>query len=459
LLKVPPIKVVGAHEVAIRFPARMPYGRGLRVKVEADGVELKSGESAAYDVLLPDFVVDAEVDGATLVIADSGEGLAATFNGAKGVVGDCGAECARLKLAGEGMKVARADGVKSSGEVVVQVAATGGAVRLFGKAEGQGEGVGHADPVLVVHTKAMLKEPVGYTVAEWAGFGLPKMTPLLDYSMRDTSIRMGGDGNYYMVGTTGAPDWWTVTADLKMWRSVDLQTWTPVVTEPRVQTTVWNIDRQGTWQKKMTLRDGQDFRPLWAPEIHYLKGTYWIPYSIPRLGTGILKSTTGKPEGPYESAIKPDGPLTDGIDASLFQDDDGTVYFLWGGNNIAKMKDDLSGLAEAPRKIGPANEPFVGFEGISLIKANGKYYLSGADFVFSEYHCFTASADSIYGPYSDRYVSVPHGGHNNFFKDRDGRWWSTFFGNDLQAPFKELPGIVPMRFDEKGRLRPDIAGR
>jgi beta-xylosidase len=173
----------------------------------------------------------------------------------------------------------------------------------------------------------------------------------------------------------------------------------------------------------------------------------------------LLKSASGKAEGPWVSAIVPDAPLTEGIDASLFQDDDGAVYFLWGGNNIAKMKDDMSGLAEAPRKIGPANEPFVGFEGISLIKANGRYYLSGADFVFGEYHCFTASSDTIYGPYTDRYVSVPHGGHNNFFADKNGRWWSTFFGNDLQAPFKELPGVVPMRFDERGRLRVDMGAR
>jgi hypothetical protein len=441
----------------------MPYGRQLKVKVEADGVNVASGDSAFYDVLLPDFAVDAGVDGATLVIAGSAEGtaqMAVTFNGVKGAMGACGSDCSWLRIANAAeAKTAHADGVKSTGELMVEITAQGGALRLYGKALGQGEGVGRPDPVLVVHTQRALKERVGYTVAEWAGFGLPKITPLLDYSMRDTSIRMGGDGNYYMVGTTGAPDWWTVTSDLKMWRSTDLKVWTPVVTEPRVQTTVWNIDRQGTWQKKMTLRDGQEFRPLWAPEIHYLKGTYWIPYSIPRLGTGILKSMSGKPEGPYESAIKPDAPLTDGIDASLFQDDDGTVYFLWGGNNIAKMKDDMSGLAEAPRKIGPEHQPFVGFEGISLIKVNGRYYLSGADFVFSEYHCFTARADSIYGPYSARYVSVPHGGHNNFFKDRDGKWWSTFFGNDLQAPFKEQPGVVPMRFDERGRLRPDMSGR
>ena len=80
LLKVAPIRVIGSHEVAITFPARMPYGRQSKVKVEADGVEVSSGESAAYDVLLPDFVTDSEVDGATLVIASEGEDGAAKIS-------------------------------------------------------------------------------------------------------------------------------------------------------------------------------------------------------------------------------------------------------------------------------------------------------------------------------------------------------------------------------------------
>ena len=66
------------------------------------------------------------------------------------------------------------------------------------------------------------------------------------------------------------------------------------------------------------------------------------------LGTGLLRSTTGRPEGPYVSANRPDGPLTTGIDGSLFVDDDGAVYWLSGSGSLARLKDDLSGLAEKP---------------------------------------------------------------------------------------------------------------
>ena len=45
---------------------------------------------------------------------------------------------------------------------------------------------------------------------------------------------------------------------------------------------------------------------------------------------------------------------------------------------------------------------------------------------------------------------------NSFFKDKDGQWWSTFFGNDKNAPFTEKPGILRVEFDKAGRIRPLI---
>jgi beta-xylosidase len=291
---------------------------------------------------------------------------------------------------------------------------------------------------------------------EQSGIPMPKVTPLFDQFLRDTSICLAPDGDYYMTGTTGGPEVMVVTSDLSVWRSPDLQHWFPVRELPRASTVVWNIDRDGTWQKPITLRDGEPFRPLWAPEIHYINGTFWIPFSVPRKGITILKSTTGKAEGPYEIAIHPDKPLSNGIDASLFQDDDGTVYALYGGGWIAKMRPDMSNLAEPFRHLVSATSGReVGFEGVSMFKFKGRYYLSAADFVLGDYHTYTSSSSSIYGPYTERYLSVPHAGHNNFFLDNQGKIWTTFFGNDLHAPIHAQPAAFPMYQDSKGRWRPD----
>jgi len=273
--------------------------------------------------------------------------------------------------------------------------------------------------------------------------GVPRLKPLLDFPLRDTCVCLGPDQTYYLTGTTGAPAWWNTNEGIRLWQSKDLKTWQPLGL-------VWSFAHNLTWQKML---DGR--QAVWAPELHYFKNTFWIAYCInyPQGGTGILKSTTGKAEGPYVD-IKPDGPLTSEIDASLFCDDDGKVYFVFQNGKIARLKDDMSGLAEAPRMLKPANAGQVGFEGAFIFKANHRYFLSCADFIDGRYHCFVASAAALDGPYGERYLAVPHGGHNLFFQDTKQQWWSTFFGNDADAPFKERAGILPIEFGYDGEPRP-----
>jgi beta-xylosidase len=274
----------------------------------------------------------------------------------------------------------------------------------------------------------------------------PPLKPLFDYPLRDTCVCLGPDGSYYLTGTTGAPTWWKTNEGIRVWKSKDLKTWQPLGL-------VWSFEKNATWQK------GQgDLRAIWAPEIHYFKGTFWLAYCVNYRGTGILRSKTGKAEGLYED-IKPDGPLTDEIDASLFADDDGKVYFVWQNGKIARLKDDMTGLAEEPRLLRPANAKEVGFEGAFLTKINGRYHLICAESnlhgKYKTYDCMGASADSIYGPYGDRYLAIPHGGHNMLFQDAQGQWWSTFFGDDPQAPFRERPAMLRIQVNAAGKIQPE----
>ncbi len=297
---------------------------------------------------------------------------------------------------------------------------------------------------------------------------IPPVAPLFDVGLRDTAITRGPDDMYYLTGTIG-PDFMRANDGIRIWRSKDLQVWEDLGL-------VWTFERDGTWQKQWTEKNGVRRRAVWAPEVHHVKGTFYIAYSVTGLGTGLLRSTTGWAEGPYVSATSPDGPLTHGIDASLFVDDDGSVYFVFGSGSIARMKDDLSGLAEAPERLRcvpadgdiehhhparpcrPGEFDHIGYEGAFLFKANGRYYLSGAERYYERYHCMTAESASLRGPYSARYVSVPYAGHNTFFQAHDGAWWSTMFGNDPQAPIQKRPGILRVEFDAGGHLRPLVTG-
>ena len=279
------------------------------------------------------------------------------------------------------------------------------------------------------------------------------LKPILDYPMRDVSICLGPDSTYYMTGTTGDPDMWGVTADIKIFKSTDLKKWLPVVTKPRKRATVWNVDREGTWEKSIPMRDGAPFRPLWAPEIHYFNHHFFLTYCLPNHGSGILKSTTGKAEGPYIKALKIDAPINQDIDPALFRDDDGKVYLVSGEGNITPLKNDLSATAGPAVLAVPTNAKHVGFEGCFLFKRDGKYYMSGAEFIDGNYQCFVASANYIYGPYSNRYLVIPHGGHNSFFKDLEGNWWASFFGNDSNAPFRDRPALIKIIFDDNGIVK------
>ncbi len=293
---------------------------------------------------------------------------------------------------------------------------------------------------------------------------MPTVKPILDEPLRDVSICVGGDSCYYLTGTIG-PDFMRANEGIKIWKSKNLKDWVPLGL-------VWSIEKDGTWQKQWGEKNGQKRRAVWAPEIHFLKDNYYIAYCITSLGTGLLRSATGKPEGPYISVNAPDAPLTKGIDASLFQDDDGQVYFLYGSGLISKMKNDMSGLMDKPVQLECAipdsnidhhhpsrpctDMAHVGFEGVYMFKANGHYYLSCAERYFERYHCMTAEATHIMGPYSARYVSVPYAGHNTFFQDGHGNWWSTMFGNDADAPVQKQAAIVPVEFDKDGHIRPKV---
>lgn len=283
---------------------------------------------------------------------------------------------------------------------------------------------------------------------------------LFDEFVRDPSICLGPDGTYYLTGTTSGQN------SIRLWKSKDLKKWEPLEF-------AWKYG-ESAWHKRYK----ESGSPLWAPEVHYMNGTFWLTYSMPGYdgtpatsGSGLLRSTSGKPEGPYVD-VQPNERLGDEIDASLFRDDDGSVYFVWHCGKLRKMKADLSGPAEPMRKLtlvasdpnpkhhsdlclkihGPNSFDHIGYEGVFLFKVGGTYILSASDHCDGRYSAWIATSKSIYGPYSARYEAIPWGGHNMYFKDRGGKWWATIFN----GPVTERPAILPITIGADGQvaLRP-----
>ena len=291
---------------------------------------------------------------------------------------------------------------------------------------------------------------------------MPDIRPFVNAQVRDTQICKGGDGKYYMTGSTG-DDIWKENAGVELWVSDDLREWNYIGL-------VWTFDNDGTWEKEWRMHR-QPVRALWAPEIHYIKNNYYITHSMPPGDRGILKSVSGKPEGPYVNALANDAKFARGIDGSLFEDEDGKVYYLWGGGNIALMKEDMSGFAEEPftpildaPDRNPAhhaesctkrrNGSDIGHEGVSMFKRGSLYYLTAADTYEGRYSSIAAISENIRGPYRMRHEAVPCGGGTGYFQDHNGNWWCSYFGNDSQAPFREMPGLIRVDFTEDGHIIP-----
>lgn len=317
------------------------------------------------------------------------------------------------------------------------------------------------------------QDPANVPTRSWPSVAIE---PMLDVPLRDTAITRAPDGTYYMTGTIasqkadGYPDF-DNNRGIRLWKSTDLKNWTDVGL-------VWDLDRdtikdprKSTWQRYWRLPLGPEQRPMvrgiTAPELHRIKGDWYICFSMNQMGTGLIKSESGKPEGPYSDH----GQITaGGGDPSLFEDDDGTVYWLYGGGWLAKMNADLTALAEQPVLLRPdrqsslpggyskENNPNVcgdhplaiGSGGVFLFKAQGRYYLTAADYHsrtgYSVNDTWIACADKIRGPYSHRMVMIGHGGGTTVFPDAEGQLWASFYGADDRAAFRDRPGIVPLQW-------------
>jgi xylan 1,4-beta-xylosidase len=290
---------------------------------------------------------------------------------------------------------------------------------------------------------------------------LPAIKPLIEVQIRDTIVCRGGDGNFYLTGSTGE-NIWAYNRGVELWKSPDLVRWDYVGL-------IWDLDKDGTWEKAWRPLHDKPCRAIWAPEIHYLRGNYCICLSIAPTGISILRSTTGKAEGPYVHAFSSEKPIINAIDPTLFEDDDGSVYFTASSaTRIARLKDDLSGFAEDFHAVSLADADHtpshhaakctgrgsndLGTEGAVLFRADGRYYLGAADEYEGRYSTCLAMSENIYGPYTMRHEAVPCAGGTGFFQDNGGGWWTSFFGNDTQSPFREKPAIVKVDFDAQGKV-------
>lgn len=272
--------------------------------------------------------------------------------------------------------------------------------------------------------------------------------------VRDPYVILGPDGYFYLTGTTPGPEDPREQSDpyntglgrasivgwkARVWRSEDLVDWENLGTPFTLKDGVWYQAQRQAFENTETAQ----WR-LWAPELHWL-GTRWALVHTspsPVRGANLSLTEAAQVEPPWSNPMGRE--IGRRHDPSLFQDDDGTWWLIWGATRIAPLEPDFSGLAGDPVAIGPSGDTAkMGHEGCLIQKIHGKYVLFGTGWSTGQmrrgsYNLYYATADQITGPYSERKFVGRFLGHGTPFQDKQGRWWCTAFYNANVPPVSRI---------------------
>ena len=175
----------------------------------------------------------------------------------------------------------------------------------------------------------------------------------------------------------------------------------------------------------------------WAPDISFFRDRFWIVATLRRNTKPYrlqMITSAADPRGPWEP---PRFLPLDGIDPSLFADDDGRRYILLNPGAMVARIGEKGELLSEPEMISFGHAR-IKPEGPHLLKRDGWYYLFLAEGGTGEGHMETvARSRSLYGPYEscpfnpilcrkNPFSPIRRSGHGKPFMLPDGRWYMIY---------------------------------
>lgn len=226
---------------------------------------------------------------------------------------------------------------------------------------------------------------------------------------------------------------------------------------------------------------------IWAATIRYDDGVFYIVFTVARgrTGSGLYVVTATDPAGPWSVPRLLEG---EGIDPSLFFDDDGRSY-------LTAARDSTAPDAPGPGEIwlrefdtarlqltGPTHNLWYGalartwVEAPHIYKKNGTYHLICAEGGTERNHAVTAArASSVTGPYatdprspllSHRHLgdtaTVQNVGHADIVESADGQSWAVLLGVrpiDGHHTLGRETFLVPVEWEATGPVFAPREGR
>ncbi|MBQ8654847.1 MAG: family 43 glycosylhydrolase [Clostridia bacterium] len=233
-------------------------------------------------------------------------------------------------------------------------------------------------------------------------------------------VRVGED--YYMVNST-----FIFFPCIPISHSRDLVHWEVIghaITNPE-------------WAHVEGLEGGRGY---WAPDISYCNGRWYICATLRLNDTGAVRRrqmvvTAERPEGPYSEPVFFE---EDGIDPSIFHDDDGRHYMLLNrGARIFEIDETATKrLSETTLLYYGSNKRAP--EGPHILKKDGWYYLFLAEGGTGMGHRETvARSRTLHGVYEpcpynpvirqwDERALIQRCGHAKPVSTPDGRWYFVY---------------------------------
>jgi xylan 1,4-beta-xylosidase len=264
--------------------------------------------------------------------------------------------------------------------------------------------------------------------------------PILAGFYPDPSIcRVGSD--YYLVNST-----FSYFPGIPIFHSKDLARWELVgYVMDRVEQ--MNLDGLGA------------SRGIFAPAIRHNKGVFYVTCTLVDKGGNFIV-TSKTPEGPWSNPAWL--PEIDGIDPSMFFDDNGKAYIiynsippdnkpLYDGHRTLRMYEfDIQNLKVIGGEkilinggVDIAKKP-VWIEGPHIFQKDGYYYLIAAEGGTAEQHSEVVfRSKKVGGPYEpfmqnpiltqrhlnpERKNPITSAGHADFVQTEAGDWWAVFLG-------------------------------
>ena len=278
--------------------------------------------------------------------------------------------------------------------------------------------------------------------AEQSAQSVPAHNPLIWADVPDMAIIRVGK-TYYMSSTT-----MHMSPGLPVMKSTDLVNWQ--MASYAYETLADN--------DALNLENGKNAYGLgsWASSLRYHDGVFYASTFSANTGRTHVYTTRDPERGPWKgTSFEPSLG-----DHSLFFDDDGRVYMVFGSGRITlvEMKSDLSGvkpggvnkvIVDNVNALFGADQGGLKGEGSQIFKANGHYYLFNIASPGSRWArtVIINRADKIDGPYEGRIALDDRGiAQGGLIDTPEGKWYAYLFKDN--GAVGRIPYLVPVTWKD-----------